>query len=76
MDILDKIDQALKRNFGKVYESLRPGATDADLASLSACFPRNELPDEIVALYRWHNGQSGSLSLNQSDNRTFLPSMM
>lgn len=60
-------------NFKKVYQSLLPSATGLELELLSQCFPGNELPHNIVALYQWHNGQTGSFSLNQRDNRTFLP---
>ncbi|MET0029589.1 MAG: SMI1/KNR4 family protein [Candidatus Thiodiazotropha sp.] len=73
VDTLEKIDQALQNNFYKVYESLQPGATDDELALLKVCFPSNQVPEEIVSLYKWHNGQLGSYSLNQKDNRTFLP---
>ena len=70
---LMKIDQALENNYAEVFKSLRPGATNDELKLLSKCFSNNGIPDEIVALYKWHNGQAGSSSLNQNDNRTFLP---
>ncbi|MFM2478686.1 SMI1/KNR4 family protein [Celerinatantimonas sp. MCCC 1A17872] len=73
MDTLEKIDQALQNNFYKAYESLQPGATDDELTLLKVCFSSNQVPEEIVLLYKWHNGQLGSYSLNQKDNRTFLP---
>lgn len=73
-EILEKIEQALAANYPKVLKSLQPGASDEEIAALKAqCQPKHALPDEIVTLYRWHNGQRGSYSLNPDDNLTFLP---
>jgi cell wall assembly regulator SMI1 len=73
-DILEKIDVSLKENFTEVYDSLMPGATEIQLNLLEKkCFGGNTVPEDLKLLYKWHNGQTGYCSLNQDDNRTFLP---
>ncbi len=73
-DILKNIDISLKENYKAVYDSLEPGATDEQLSTLKEkCFVGNAIPKDLELLYKWHNGQTGFLYLNQNDNRTFLP---
>jgi cell wall assembly regulator SMI1 len=72
-DSLENIDKSLEKNFKDVFESLRSGATDEEIELLKKCFTDQKIPEEIISLYKWHNGQDGSFSLNQNDNRSFLP---
>jgi len=73
-DILEQLDSSLKDNYSDVFESLQPGASEEELKTLKEkCFEGKDLPEDLVSLYKWHNGQTGFDSLNQNDNRTFLP---
>lgn len=72
--LLDQIEEALLAHYPEVADSLLSPATEAELQALQqACLQGQELPEELRALYRWHNGQSGYGSFNQNDNRRWLP---
>lgn len=72
-EILKEIEVSLRENFKEVFETLQPGASQEQLDLLrEKCFDNNELPKDLEAIYRWHNGQTGYGSLNPNDNRTFL----
>ena len=72
--ILEDIEASLKQNFEEVYLSLRPGITESELNSFAdRCLAGRSIPSDLADLYRWHNGQNSNFSLNQNDNRTFLP---
>ncbi|MGB0906358.1 MAG: SMI1/KNR4 family protein [Maricaulaceae bacterium] len=72
--LFNQIEAALKVNYPDAYASLIPGASEAELARLKdICFDGQDIPEDLSALYKWHNGQTGYGSINQEDNRTFLP---
>lgn len=74
MELLLKIEELLKQDFREAYETLQPGCTDDQIRLLEEeCLSGRSLPEELAAIYKWHNGQTGYLPLNQSDNRTFIP---
>ena len=71
---LETLEILLKNNFKDVYDSLQPGASEKQIAKLvEICLRGNSIPDDLFILYRWHDGQTGYGSLNQNDNRTFMP---
>jgi len=72
-DLLIKIEEELKSNFDEVSNSLQISATDEQIGLLKNSLSINDFPQELEKLYKWHNGQVGFYSLNQDDNRTFLP---
>lgn len=45
-----------------VNQELNPGATESELATLASTIGQ-QLPEGFCALYRWHNGQAGKLSI-------------
>ncbi|WP_445363551.1 SMI1/KNR4 family protein [Microbulbifer sp. ANSA003] len=72
--IFEQLDSSFKENFKDVFDSLQSGASEEDLKELQEkCFKDKDLPPDLELLYKWHNGQTGYGSLNQNDNRTFLP---
>ncbi len=73
-EILDSIDESLENNFNDVFKSLQQGATEDELEFFrEKFFTGKEIPEGLITLYKWHNGQVRFHSLNQDDNRTFLP---
>ena len=70
--ILQEIEENLKEKFSQVYGEFQGGASDEELKDLKNLFSE-DLPQELIELYKWHNGQDGYGSLNQKDNFTFLP---
>ena len=73
-DTLKRIDVELEANYPEVFNSLNSGATPEQLQQLKdVCFKGGDVPEELEALYKWHNGQNGYGSLNQDENRTFMP---
>ncbi len=72
-DILDEIDTLLAKNYKHVFDSLQVGATESALELLKIkCFSGEQVPQDLLTLYKWHNGQNGHYSLNQEDNKTLL----
>ncbi len=68
---LSRIDTLLKDADPDAFASLKPGASDAALKPLSdACFGGKKLPADLLAFFRWHDGQSKVESLSQDNNRT------
>ena len=54
---LSEFDQALDGSAPAVRNMLRPGLTDEAIDALSVPLLPFVLPDDLRALYRWHNGQ-------------------
>ena len=54
---LNEFDVVLGRSAPAVRNMLRPGLTDEAIDALSAPLLPLVLPDNLRALYRWHNGQ-------------------
>lgn len=72
-NLLTHIETALQTHYPDIYASLTPGANEAELQRLkAACFDGADIPEDLIALYTWHNGQAGNGSLNPEDNRTFI----
>ena len=67
---LARIDVLLKDDNPEALAVLKPGASDAALKALADAFGGGELPPDLVAFFRWHDGQSKVESLSQDDNRT------
>ena len=73
-DILNKIDDSLSKNFKEVFNTLNSGAEESELIKLNEiCHSNNGIPEELITIYKWHNGQSYEYSINQDDNRSLLP---
>lgn len=71
---LKSFEEYLGRNFPKVLQSFNEPATSDLLAQFNAtCFNSNGVPEELVELYSWHNGQSQGHSFNQDDGFRLLP---
>ncbi|BAU15157.1 PBS lyase HEAT-like repeat protein [Leptolyngbya sp. NIES-3755] len=54
-----------------IAESLQPGLTDEAIAAKLVDFPYT-LPDEVIELYKWRNGQVQYRSAGLADIYTFL----
>src|SRR6266850_1743843 len=54
-EILAELEMILKTNAPKVLEQLQPGLADEEIAKLERQAGL-QLPDDIKALYRWHDG--------------------
>ena len=73
-NVLEASEISLKENHIDIYKSLSAPATVTQIEELRIkCFSGTALPSDLVDLYKWHNGQSGSGPFNPKDNRTFLP---
>jgi cell wall assembly regulator SMI1 len=68
--LIGRIDRWLATKRPNYYALLQPGATDAQLDQLEACFSLR-LPDEFRQLYRWRNGQDPMSSAPLQVNGTF-----
>jgi len=67
---LDRLSAWLERPEAQaVRASLRGPATDTDLEALRRVIAPHELPEELVAVLRWHNGQQG----HEEDTPDLLP---
>jgi len=67
---LDRLSAWLERPEARAIKaSLREPATDADLDDLRRLIAPHELPQELVAVLRWHNGQHG----DQENTPDLLP---
>jgi cell wall assembly regulator SMI1 len=53
--ILDELEQQMKDKAPLMFESLQPGLTEQDITELEEK-GGFKLPEEIKAIYRWHNG--------------------
>ena len=54
-EILTELELVMKTNAPKVLEQMQPGLSDAEIARLEQQ-ANLKLPDDIKALYRWHDG--------------------
>jgi cell wall assembly regulator SMI1 len=68
--VLAELGQWLNEHRTDYARALQPGASDSMLDQCSAVIGK-PLPDELRALYRWHDGQaedasSGATSSNES----------
>lgn len=69
---LERLDTWLKTNLEEVHDDLKPGCSEAELAEFEALVGR-EFPESLKALYRWHDGQTGTASTGPFFGLTFLP---
>ena len=67
---LARIDELLKEANPEAFASLKPAASDAALKPLADAFSGGALPPDLMAFFRWHDGQSEIESLSQDSNRT------
>jgi hypothetical protein len=58
--VLDRLDQVLPDRAPQLWQSRRPPASPADLDALRRAVDPYEVPDEVLALLRWANGQQGN----------------
>lgn len=71
--LLQQLDTALEAKSKTVFDTLQPGADDNELQRLrETCFADSDIPTDLAALYRWHNGQANHVSLAPDSNRIFL----
>src|SRR5437870_5083314 len=66
---LARIDELLKTVNAEAAKSLAKPATAAKLAKLAKVVP---VPDDVLALFRWHDGQKKQVNLHPEDNRCLL----
>ncbi len=71
-EILNDLEARLKAIFPDVFASLLPPATADQLLELASAVGVESLPDDMVELLSWHNGQSDHCSLNQEDSFSLL----
>ena len=55
--VLDRLGEALSVQANDVWRSLRPPVAEADLDALGQAVAPYEVPNEVVALLRWADGQ-------------------
>ena len=67
-NILNEIDRRLESVFPAVFDSLYPPATKEDFSALNEELLLERLPQDLVTLYKWHNGQSNSCTFHQGDD--------
>lgn len=66
---LDKLLSALRPGF---YEKLQPGLTDQEIKALQEQYDV-ELPEDVIALYKWKNGQQNDCYEAFINNSMFMP---
>jgi cell wall assembly regulator SMI1 len=66
---LARIDELLAKVDPDALQTLRPGAKPAQLAKLAKSLA---VPDDVLAFFRWHDGQTKPARLQPDDNRTPL----
>ncbi len=54
---LERLSAWMSRDRLGIQESMRPPATDRELDELRRAIEPYEVPSEVVAMLRWHNGQ-------------------
>ncbi len=55
-DMLMEFDAYLEQNCPDVSKQLRPGVNDDQIDQLNQLFHPLKLPEDLVTLYKWHNG--------------------
>jgi hypothetical protein len=55
-NLLIEFDAYLEQHCRDVCEQLRPGANDDQIDQLNQLFHPLKLPEDLVTLYKWHNG--------------------
>lgn len=71
--LLKKIDHKIAAKWPKVAAGLRPAASPDALAQVRAIFFHGQdLPEDLEAFFRWHDGQIGYASLSPLDNRMVM----
>lgn len=53
---LERFEAALRQRFPEALHAMKPGLDDDGIASLAALIAPFDLPEQLVTLYRWHNG--------------------
>ena len=71
-DLLARYEKLLSVGAPKVFKSLQPGLTDAEIDALEAKHSFKLTPD-LRALYRWRNGTPRSAGLNAFPDHWFVP---
>ena len=66
---LARLSAWLAKDGQDMLETLRPGATDQELDALRVVIAPHDVPPELEAMWRWHNGQQG----NPEATPRFLP---
>jgi cell wall assembly regulator SMI1 len=68
-EILARLENILKTNAPQVLEGLQPGLSPSDISRLEQQY-HVQLPDDIQAIYEWHNGARHSANYVGDD---FIP---
>ena len=63
-NIRNEIDRRLESVSPDVFDSLYPPATKEDFSALNETLLLERLPQDLVTLYKWHNGQSNSCTFH------------
>lgn len=71
-ELVARLDAWLRANRGGYHRTLRPGASDGEIARLAARIGET-LPPALVALYQWRDGQDDDCEIGFEFNRMFLP---
>ncbi len=61
-ELVDRLKDLLKESFPEVLESLNPGASDIQIDNVEKSIGF-KIPQEVVELYKIHDGQSGDIGL-------------
>lgn len=70
-EALNRYESALRRLGAPVISQLGPGVSDAEIAELEMRYGA-ELPDEVRAVWRWHDGTAGARTANGGDPKRAL----
>ncbi|MEW4452000.1 SMI1/KNR4 family protein [Bremerella sp. JC817] len=70
-EILKGIDDWLRVHRPAYHRRLRSGVMPEKFSAFAAAFAQ-ELPADLIALYRWHDGQDPMSSDAMQGNRTFM----
>lgn len=54
--LLNEFDELLKTEHPGIYAKLNDGVTDEQIDKLNALLAPLQLPDDLITLYKWHNG--------------------
>jgi cell wall assembly regulator SMI1 len=68
-EILARLESILKTNAPQVLAGLQPGLSDGDISKLEQQY-HVQLPDDIQAIYQWHNGSARTTNFLSGD---FIP---
>ena len=59
-EVIERLSRVLPESAPELWDSLRPPVTSADLDELRRAADPFEIPDDVVTMLRWHDGQGNS----------------